>query len=64
MAGAEPDAWGTGQMDGITYVGLDVHKATVCVAVAESRRGSEVRRFREPPRDPLQIVGWANAAVA
>jgi hypothetical protein len=26
-------------MDNITFVGMDVHKATICVAVAESRRG-------------------------
>jgi hypothetical protein len=26
---------GTGRMDDISYVGLDVHKATVCVALAE-----------------------------
>ena len=31
-------------MDDITYVGLDVHKATVCVALAESGRGGEVRQ--------------------
>lgn len=31
-------------MDDITYVGLDVHKATVCVAMAESGRGGEVRQ--------------------
>jgi hypothetical protein len=30
-------------MDTITYVGLDVHKATVCVALAESGRGGELR---------------------
>jgi transposase len=34
---------GTGLMGDITYVGLDVHKATVCVALAESGRGGEVR---------------------
>ena len=31
-------------MDDITFVGLDVHKATVCVALAESGRGGEVRQ--------------------
>ena len=30
-------------MNDITYVGLDVHKATVCVAIAESGRGGELR---------------------
>src|SRR5947208_16821692 len=45
MAGTEPHAWGTGRKDDITYVGLDVHKATVCVAVAESGRDGEVRQI-------------------
>src|SRR6478672_11555562 len=30
-------------MNDITYVGLDVHKTTVCVAIAKSGRGGEVR---------------------
>ena len=30
-------------MNDITYVGLDVHKARVCVAIAENGRGGEVR---------------------
>ena len=50
-AGTEPHAWETGLMDTITYVGLDVHKATVSVAVAESGRDGEIRQIgglREP----------------
>ena len=38
MAGTEPHAWETGQMNSITYVGLDVHKTTIAVAVAEVGR--------------------------
>jgi transposase len=45
MTGTEPHAWETGLMENITYVGLDVHKATVCVALAESGRGGEVRQI-------------------
>ena len=44
MTGTEPHAWETGLMETITYVGLDVHKATVCVAIAEGGRGGEVRQ--------------------
>ena len=38
-------------MNSITYVGLDVHKATVSVAVAESGRAARCARlaFSEPP---------------
>src|SRR3954471_20123401 len=45
MTGPEPRAWRTGLMDDITFVGLDVHKATVCIAVAEGGRGGDVRQL-------------------
>jgi hypothetical protein len=32
-------------MNSTIFVGLDVHKATVSVAVAEGRRGGEVRHL-------------------
>jgi hypothetical protein len=38
---------GDGQMNSITYVGLDVHTATVSVAVAEGGRSGEVRQLTE-----------------
>ena len=45
LAGAEPQTWGTGLMNDTIFVGLDVHKATISVALAEGRRGGEVRQL-------------------
>ena len=39
MTGTEPHAWETGLMDTISYIGLDVDKATILVALAEGGRG-------------------------
>ena len=62
MTGTEPQAWETGLMENITYVVLDVHKATVCVAIAEGGRSGEVRQigvFREPSRASAKASGTA-----
>lgn len=45
LAGAEPQTWGTGLMTNMVFVGLDVHKATIAVALAEGGRGGEVREL-------------------
>ena len=36
-------------MQGNTFVGLDVHKATISVAIAEGERGGEVRHWGTIP---------------
>ena len=46
-AGAAPQTWGTCLINNIVFVGLDVHKATIVVAVAEGARGGEVCFFME-----------------
>lgn len=45
MAGAEPHTWRADLMDNITFVGLNVHEARVCAAVAESGHDGEVRQI-------------------
>jgi hypothetical protein len=58
-AGTEPHTWETGLMDTITYVALDVHKATVSVAVAESGRDGEIRQigvFESRPEVPAKLA--------
>src|ERR1700745_3304817 len=66
MTGTEPQAWETGLMENITYVGLDVHKATVCVAIAEGGRGGEVRQlgvFDNRPELLQKLVGRLGKGV-
>ena len=54
-------------MNDITYVGLDVHKATVCVAIAESGRGGEVRQvgvFENRPDMQNGGSAWQGSAAS
>src|SRR6476469_39510 len=41
--------------DSILFVGLDVHKASVAVAVAEGGRGGDVRWYGDIPNRPEHI---------
>ena len=55
---------GTGLMEDITYVGLDVHKATVCGTLGESGRGGEVRQVGDFENRPEFCARWRqNSAV-
>jgi hypothetical protein len=59
MTGIEPHAWETGRIDTISYVGLDVDKATVSVAVAASGRRGAVRQvgvFANRPEILLKLA--------
>jgi hypothetical protein len=61
MTGTEPHAWETGLMDNIIYVGLDVHTATVRVAVAEGGQGGEIRQlgvFDNRPELLRKLAAW------
>jgi len=42
LAGAEPQEWGRDQMQDGTFIGLDVHKATISIAVARVDSGVAV----------------------
>ena len=55
MAGAEPQEWGRDQMQGSTFIGLDVHKATISVAIAQGERGGEVRHLGTVPHRPDHV---------
>lgn len=46
-------------MNSITYVGLDVHKATVSVAIAKGQRGGEVLHVGVFPNRPDHIARLA-----
>jgi len=42
-------------MQHIMFIGLDVHKATISVAVAQGERGGEVRHWGTVPHRPDHI---------
>ncbi len=42
-------------MQDSTFIGLDVHKATISVAIAEGVRGGEVRHLGKVPHRPDQV---------
>ena len=42
-------------MQNSTFIGLDVHKATISVAVARGKRGGEVRHWGSVPHRPDHI---------
>jgi hypothetical protein len=55
MAGALPQHRRRTVGENITFVGLDVHKATVAVCVAEAGRDGEVRFVGEIPNEAAAL---------
>ena len=49
LAGAEPQEWERDHIQDSIFVGLDVHKATISVAVARGEREGEVRHWGTVP---------------
>jgi hypothetical protein len=47
-------------MQSITFVGLDVHKATIAVSVAEGGRNGEGRHLGRVENRPEVSAGWSN----
>ena len=47
-------------MRNITFVGLDVHKATIAVSVAEGGRDGEVRHLGRLENRPEWCGDWSN----
>lgn len=46
-------------MDEVIYVGLDVHKATIAVAIAPGGRSSEIRYYGSVPHRPGMMADLA-----
>jgi transposase len=47
----------------ITYVGLDVHKGTIAIALAESGKRGEVREYGTIPNTPAAVKAVAAKLV-
>jgi transposase len=51
-------------MQDSTFIGLDVHKATISVAVAKGERGGEVRHWGTVPHRPDHVRKLAEKLTA